>query len=320
VPNVSCPAGRGDGSEIRLGSLDLRCPACLDQGRPLRLIVDGHYRLIRCRRCRTQYFRPDPELVPDLAAAAVSEYWEAYKFQLYANSAVQRDYEQRYRSALREAERLAGPIRSVLDVGCGVGNFVAYAQSRAMAAYGIDVDAEAVAVARSRGLPVCLSEDLDTIAPGQALDAITLWDVIEHLYDPAPVLRSALTKLRPGGAVLLETPDAAFPVRPLVLAAYSMSRGRLHLTGHLYYWEHKIYFTESGLSAILRRVGCEVLGVRHETSPRTKMQEIFNRYAAVSLSNRIIARLWPLLESGARHLGKGNKLIVTARLATTGQQ
>jgi SAM-dependent methyltransferase len=315
-----CPTGGVGGSESRPGPLDLCCPACLGRGRPLRLVVDGRYRLVRCLRCRTQYFRPDPELVTDPAAASVSEYWERYKFQLYADSTVQRDYEQRYLSALREAERLAGPIRSVLDVGCGIGNFVAFAQSRAMAAYGIDVDAEAVAVARSRGLPVCLSEDLDTIAPNQTLDAITLWDVIEHLYDPVPVLCSVLTKLRPGGAVLLETPDAAFPVRPLVLAAYSMSRGRLYLTGHLYYWEHKIYFTESGLSAILGRVGCEILGVRHETSPRTKMQEIFNRYAAVSLSNRVIARLWPLLESGARHLGRGNKLIVTARLAPTGHE
>jgi SAM-dependent methyltransferase len=317
---MSRPAGGGDGSQIRPGSLDLCCPACLGQGRPLRLLVEGQYRLIGCRRCRTQYFRPDPGAVPGPAAASVSEYWETYKFQLYANSAVQRDYEQRYLAGLREAERLAGPIRSVLDVGCGIGNFVAFAQSRAMAACGIDVDAEAVAVARSRGLPVCLSEDLDTIAPDQALDAITLWDVIEHLYDPVPVLCRVLTKLRPGGVVLLETPDAAFPVRPLVLAAQRMSRGRLHLTGHLYYWEHKIYFTESGLSAILGRVGCEILGVRHETSPRTKMQEIFNRYAAVSLPNRIIARLWPILESGARHLGAGNKLIVTARHAPAGHQ
>jgi hypothetical protein len=50
------------------------------------------------------------------------------------------------------------------------------------------------------------------------------------------------------------------------------------------------------------------------------MQEIFNRYAAVSLPNRIIARLWPILESGARHLGAGNKLIVTARHAPAGHQ
>jgi SAM-dependent methyltransferase len=302
-------------SEDRPGTLDVHCPACLGKGSPLRLIVEGRHRLVRCLRCRTQYFRPDPRLVPDGTAASVSEYWERYKFQLYANPAVQRDYEQRYFSALREAERSAGPIRSLLDVGCGIGNFVAFALDQSVTAYGVDVDAEAVSVARSRGLTVCQSDDLDAMLPDQSVDAITLWDVIEHLYDPASVVDQVLRKLRPGGILILETPDAAFPVRTAVLAAYGMSRGRIDLTGHLYYWEHKIYFTKSGLRSILARVGCEVLGVKHETSPRTKMQEIFDRYARESLSNRLIARLWPLLESGARRFGKGNKLIITARLS-----
>lgn len=302
-------------SEGRPGTLEVHCPACLSKGSPLRLVVDSRYRLVRCLRCRSQYFRPDPRLARDGTAASVSEYWERYKFQLYANPAVQRDYEQRYFSALREAESLAGPIRSLLDVGCGIGNFVAFANTRSVTAYGVDVDAEAVSVARSRGLTVCQSDDLDAMLPDQSVDAITLWDVIEHLYDPASVVDQVLKKLRPGGILILETPDAAFLVRTAVLAAYGMSRGRIDLTGHLYYWEHKIYFTESGLRSILARVGCEVLGVKHETSPRTKMQEIFDRYARESFSNRLIARLWPLLESGARRFGKGNKLIIIARLS-----
>jgi SAM-dependent methyltransferase len=302
-------------SEGTPGTLDVHCPACLGKGSPLRLIVDSRYRLVRCLQCRTQYFRPDLRLTPDGTAASVSEYWERYKFQLYANPAVQQEYEQRYFSALQEAERLAGPIRSLLDVGCGIGNFVAFASAQSITAYGVDVDAEAVSVARSRGLMVCQSDDLDAMVPNQSVDAITLWDVIEHLYDPASVVDQILKKLRPGGILILETPDAAFPVRTAVLAAYGMSRGRIDLTGHLYYWEHKIYFTEAGLRSILARVGCETLAARHETSPRTKMQAIFDRYAPESYSNRLIARLWPLLESGARRFGKGNKLIITACLS-----
>src|SRR5918995_6059799 len=180
-PTMSDGQARGLGtSEGRPGTLDVHCPACLSKGSPLRLMVDSRYRLVRCLRCHTQYFRPDPRLVPDGTAASVSEYWERYKFQLYVNPAVQRDYEQRYFSALREADRLAGPIRSLLDVGCGIGNFVAFAIAQSVAAYGVDVDAEAVSVARSRGLTVCQSDDLDTMLPDQSVDAITLLDVIEH--------------------------------------------------------------------------------------------------------------------------------------------
>jgi hypothetical protein len=65
-----------DTSKDRPGTLDLHCPACLGKGSPLRIIVEGRYRLVRCRRCRrTQYFRPDPRLAADDTAASVSEYW-----------------------------------------------------------------------------------------------------------------------------------------------------------------------------------------------------------------------------------------------------
>ncbi|HYU84285.1 MAG TPA: class I SAM-dependent methyltransferase, partial [Kribbellaceae bacterium] len=282
-------------------------------GRPLRLVVDGRYRLIRCGTCGTEYLRPDPRLGRDRDARTVSEYWERYKFDLYADAAVQHDYEQRYTDALREAERLVGPIGTVLDVGCGIGNFVAFAQARLIRAYGVDVDADAIATARSRGLTVAESHELDGMIPDSGVDAVTLWDVIEHLYEPEPVVRGVLSKLRPGGALVLETPDVAFPVRRLVLAVHALSRGRVDLTGHLYYWEHKIYFTEAGLRAILGRLGCEVCHVKHETSPRHKMQEIFAHYARESMVNRLLAALWPLLESGTRRLGRGNKLILVAR-------
>ena len=294
------------------GALDARCPACLGDGRPLRLVVSRRRRLVRCRHCRTEYFRPDPRLAPAAAGAPISEYWEKYKFDIYTDQAVQQDYENRYRAAIRDAETLAGPIRSVLDVGCGIGNFVAFAEAQGMTAYGVDVDGGAVAAARARGLQVRQSADLDELVADRSVDAVTLWDVIEHLYDPEPVVRQVLRKLKPGGTVLLETPDAAFPVRHVALSAYAASGGKLNMTRRLYYWEHKIYFTEAGLRSILGRAGCEVVSVRHETSPRAKMQAIFTRDADKSPASWLVARIWPLMESSTRRVGRGNKLIVVA--------
>jgi len=292
---------------------DTRCPACLGTGRPLRLVADGCYRLVRCRRCRTEYFRPDPGLSGSGLPAPVSEYWEQYKLDVYADDAVQHDYEARYRSTIEAAESAVGRLESVLDVGCGIGNFVQYAQDRSIRAVGVDVDATAVRAAQDRGLAVRSSDELDAWLADGSVDAVTLWDVIEHLYDPEPVLRAALRKLRPGGAVLLETPDARFPLRRAVLAVHAASRGRADLTGPLYYWEHKIYFSQAGLRSLLARVGCEVVHVRHETSPRAKMQELFSRHSAGSPLHRVLARLWPVLETAARRARRGNKLILVAR-------
>ncbi|GHD99135.1 class I SAM-dependent methyltransferase [Streptomyces alanosinicus] len=292
---------------------ELHCPACLEQGKPLRMVVEGRYRLVRCLDCRTEYFRPDPALARHDGRPPVSAYWEPYKFGLYASDDVRRGYEQRYETALDQAERLTGRIGTVLDAGCGIGNFVSYAQTRCDRAYGVDVDPDAVHMARSRGLRVALGDDLDALLPDAAADALTLWDVVEHLYDPFPALARYLSKLRPGGTVVIETPDASFPVRPLALAMNAASRGRVDLTGHLYYWERKIYFTEFGIRALLNRLDCEVISVERTTSPRAKMQEIFTRYADASWQSRALARTWPRLESAARRVGRGNKLVVIAQ-------
>jgi 2-polyprenyl-3-methyl-5-hydroxy-6-metoxy-1,4-benzoquinol methylase len=292
---------------------DTHCPACLGNGRPLHLVVEARYRLIRCVRCRTEYFRPDPRLSCGSATTAVSEYWEAYKFDMYADDAVRQGYQQRYAATLDHAAKL-DRIDSVLDIGCGIGNFVSYAEELGLSAYGVDVDHDAVAAARSRGLNVCHSDDLLALVPDDSIDAVTLWDVIEHLYDPLPVVAQALTKLRPGGLLLMETPDAAFPVRPLLLGLEAVTGGRVNLTGHMYYWEHKIYFTEAGMREILGRARCEMVSVRRDTSPRAKMQRIFSEYSKTSVQSKVLARAWPALEGISRGVGRGNKLIVIARL------
>lgn len=68
--------------------------------------------------------------------------------------------------------------------------------------------------------------------------------------------------------LLFETPDGGFILRRVILALHALSRGRYDLTRPLYYWEHKIYFTERGLRILMRRLGCEVVVVRRATSVR----------------------------------------------------
>lgn len=159
--NASDERRRGES----MGVPDLHCPACGAGGRPLRLRVEGRYRLVRCRACRSEYFRP--ELAAGEVSEAASEYWEGYKFAVYADAAVQAEFEDRYAGVLAAAERALGPVRSVLDVGYGIGNFVAFAAGRGIDAYGIDVDDGAVATARGRGLAVRHADELADLLDGR---------------------------------------------------------------------------------------------------------------------------------------------------------
>jgi 2-polyprenyl-3-methyl-5-hydroxy-6-metoxy-1,4-benzoquinol methylase len=294
------------------GNVDLECPACQGRGRETRLVVEEHYLLIRCPECRSEYLRPMQSVDRATDDAVISQYWEQYKFDIYANEQVQRDYEERYASLIDVATRAIGPIASVLDIGCGIGNFLAFAEARGMTAYGTDIEPDAVAVARSRGLTAEVSDRLDDMMPSASVDALTMWDVIEHLYDPESLVKQAVCKLRPGGVFLLETPDGAFWVRRVLRGLRAASFGRADLTSYMYYWEHKIYFSEDGLTRFLERMGLRVIHVERKTSPRAKMQDLFTRSASKGLAPKALAALWPKLEAASRRAQRGNKLLVVA--------
>jgi SAM-dependent methyltransferase len=221
----------------------------------------------------------------------------------------------RYDRMLADATAAVGPIESVLDVGCGIGNFLEYARDRGIRAIGTDVEADAVSAARANGLDAHVTAELDAAVPDGSVDAITLWDVIEHLPEPLAVVRDVVRKLRPGGALLFETPDAAFPVRTAVRALHAATGGRANLTGPLYYWEHKVYFTAAGLTALLDRAGADTVSVRRETTVREKLAAQFEHDAQRGWRlHRVLARTWPALETAARRAGRGNKLMLVARM------
>lgn len=291
------------------------CPACGEEAVALSVIVEEDYRLWRCRSCRSEFFRAEHGGRPSRESA----YWEPYKFSVYSSEAVLAEFELRYERVLTEAEKTVGPISSVLDIGCGIGNFVAYAAKRGVHALGTDVDEKAVATARRRDLNAFLPDDIDSYVPDGSLDAATMWDVIEHLLDPMEGLDAMVRKVRPGGALLFETPNAGFPPRRAVLFLHRVSGQRIDLTDPLYYLEHRSYFTLEGMRVLLERCGCRITWSAVSPSPRQKMARLFELEGQREPLKKALSRAWPLLESTTTRLGLGNKLLLVAQRMPSSQ-
>ena len=106
------------------------------------------------------------------------------------------------------AEELAAQS-PVLDIGCGRGEFLELLRSFGVEATGVEIDPDLVEEGRAAGFEIALEDGVLHLAslPDGSLGAITLLQVVEHL-SPQQVIdlvAIARRKLRPGGAIMIET-------------------------------------------------------------------------------------------------------------------
>jgi MPBQ/MSBQ methyltransferase len=173
--------------------------------------------------------------------------------------------------------------RRVLDIGCGFGSFVLLARERGIDAVGIEPASVEVAFARARlaehrpadnGEAVYRIADARSLAwPDRSFDAVTMWNVLEHIPDARRAIAEAARVLTPGGTLLGIAPNyAAFrreahygvPWLPLmprqVGAAYLRRLGR-----DPRFWLASVEpVTQMGIARAVRAAGLELRDRRAE--------------------------------------------------------
>jgi 2-polyprenyl-3-methyl-5-hydroxy-6-metoxy-1,4-benzoquinol methylase len=155
--------------------------------------------------------------------------------------------------------QLAGAKR-ILDVGCGSGIFLDYLQRQMYDAqlFGSDLNIELLASLEARGLSI-LHGDLDQIKERSGevapFDAICMMQVLEHANDPIDMLQTFLGLLRPGGLLIITTPDAAGPIKNFPDA---LTETPPH---HLTRW------TEATFKVLFKRLKLKLCSVQTEPLP-----------------------------------------------------
>jgi 2-polyprenyl-3-methyl-5-hydroxy-6-metoxy-1,4-benzoquinol methylase len=161
-------------------------------------------RIVQCRRCALIYANPMPyPSGEDLRYADPSQYFEA---TMGVTDEGRRTLGDRL---VAEAERLLGGGRGrrFVDVGCGRGEVVWAAAQRGWEAEGLDISPEFVARARELGVTASVATLAERAFADATLDAVTLIEVIEHLYEPGATVRELARVIRPGGILFVSTPN-----------------------------------------------------------------------------------------------------------------
>lgn len=157
----------------------------------------------------------------------------------------------------------AGPLggQRVLDVGCGGGLLSEAMASEGAQVTGIDLAGDSLQIARlhghESGVQVhyeCISaEDFAAQNPGQ-FDLVTCMELLEHVPDPASVVRACGQLVRPGGLVCFSTLNRN--PRSFLLAIVAAEYLLRLLPRGTHQYEH--FITPSELAAAARGAGLEV--------------------------------------------------------------
>ncbi len=95
----------------------------------------------------------------------------------------------------------------LLDVGCGSGWFLKNMKDLGWYVEGVDFDPIAVENAKKIGLTVHFGSLKNQQYPSNYFDAITMSHLIEHVYNPVQLLRECYRILKPGGSIVMVTPN-----------------------------------------------------------------------------------------------------------------
>jgi len=102
----------------------------------------------------------------------------------------------------------------ILDVGCASGLFLSAARKAGWNIAGVEPSenlfAKAAAALGREAELYCATLEHTPLAAG-SFDAVTLWDVLEHVPQPLEFLRTCASLLKPGGHLFLNVPDLDSP-------------------------------------------------------------------------------------------------------------
>lgn len=152
-----------------------------------------------------------------VSQVSTARYWEAMRAfdEPQFNQPSGRELARRMSVAQRRLQRIAALMGKpplglrLIDVGCSRGHFVAAAASMGFEAEGVEPAPHIAAAARAEGLVVHQGLLQDLRLPDASFDAVTLFEVIEHLKEPIPLARECARILKPGGVLCVTTGNAA---------------------------------------------------------------------------------------------------------------
>jgi len=220
------------------------CPLCRSNNYSLEIKKDG-LKIVKCKKCELIYVNP----VFDEA-----QYRKIYKSKSYQDIGKQLSIKSHEYRVQRFGEERAEFIsanhqeplsKTYLDIGCSTGFTLESLSKRGWVCKGLELNPATAEFARRRGLNVQEKDFLD-LSDQENFSAISLFDVLEHLYDPTKILEKAYKVLNKGGSIYIYVPNWNSASKDL------LGEARSHFVWPTH---HLTYYTPSTLIKHIEKIG-----------------------------------------------------------------
>ena len=274
------------------------CPVC--DGKSYTSIFSkegGTY--VKCQDCTMVY------LNPVFTDEAIIDYYQTNHTE--QSEVVESDtdnfYTVIYNGGLQTIKQNNPNIFKVLDIGCSSGTFLDLAKQQNLSTYGVELNKAEFEFVKKKGHTV-FNELLENLSFDTKFDAITMWDVFEHIVDGEFYLNTMKNLLTENGVIFLQIPSSDSLAAKILQEHCNMYDGLEHVN---------LYGVET-IKRLAKKCDLEVLNIKTVISEIGVINNFLN-YENPYLGNTTNKEFIPNLidEKSIHETLQGYKLQVTLR-------
>lgn len=231
-----------------------------------RYAYTGKYKLYQCDVCSHKQlgFSPDESILKNL----YNEYYPRKNVSV-AQFSIPRELnvlDSFFKRSKASAYRWVPSGVSVLDIGCGLGESVAYHQSRSCSAFGVEIDRNIKRFGDHYKFNYKIGTFKAKDFPRNYFDYITLDQVFEHVSNPDEMLQEIALVIKPLGYLLLTMPNASgFGARFFK---------RRWINWHAPY--HLNFYCRKSIKILAEKYGFELQSIKYVTPPEWILYQLIH--------------------------------------------
>jgi SAM-dependent methyltransferase len=268
-------------TEIANRETDIGCP-CGTAEPVAEVFATPTRRYVRCPTCDLVFLHPRP------TRESVEDYFrEAYDGD-YGAAEASDDRQPVFQSVLKHLSVYRSAPGSLLDVGCGDGEFLTLCRQAGWDCSGIELSQQAAFRAIRKGLTILPPHTLERREWERQFDVISLINVLETVADPLTMLQRAANLLAPRGLMIVRATNGLFHLPMRMPARWIGSQ-----YDQAFHW---YLYTPKALKTLMEGIGLQVVSQRNSRPSRRPLSPVHPWFSRLKW---VVTRtlLWPLSQT-----------------------